>query len=215
MFTNNFKKGYQAGQTDAEKGKGKRIVFRPLQRAFQPDVFLRDFDARFSEYWQAYTKGYEDTHRVHNVKAYKKRKSNTVKENPESPSEAPKKSPDKIDTSDIDKVIQQTQRQTNQTLNTSSGGTSMSNPNIDQQIQILQSLKARLDTVRNELINANTSYKNAVIEAYQAGLLLDFHTELDATMQQTNSVIKNSADSIEMNDKKQIEHMIQKWDDMR
>lgn len=78
MFGNNFDTGYQYGQNDKGRNKGKRLVFRPLQRMFKPDVFLPNFSARFGEYWRGYNTGYEDTARTINTQQRAGKAANTT-----------------------------------------------------------------------------------------------------------------------------------------
>lgn len=219
MFDDNHKKGYEAGQQDGITGK-KRLIFRPLQRLAKPDALLFGFNNRFSEYWQAYNQGFED--KIRTIQTTTQEQSSTMKNNNESPRESinvPSQNLEEKTLSPTDAIIHKTASKIKQTLSNqlsqSKQGGYMSNPQIDQQIAILEDLKRNFDNVRQHLTEANKNYKKSVQDAYEAGMLVDFHKELDDIMQATYQKISNAEQSIEAGDMATIGKMIDKWEGLR
>ena len=221
MFGNNFDQGYQQGQTDHQSGVGKRIVFRPLQRLFKPDLFLPNFNARFSEYWRGYNTGYEDeTRTIHTQPCPNATGESPVRNNPEAFSEILNESPDTPQpSSKTEKVVQNTQQSVKDILNgqdkSNTGAASVSNPSIDQQITILNALKSKLESLQANLIDVGNSYQTAVQQTQMEGVLNDYHQLLEQAMTVVHANIKTLYHGIEQEDKVLIKKMIARLEALR
>lgn len=221
MFGNNFEQGYQQGQTDQHNSTGKRIVFRPLQRLFKPDLFLPNFNARFSEYWRGYNTGYEDeTRTFHTQSRPNATGESPVRNNPEDFSEILNESPDTPQpSSKTEKVVQNTQQNVKDILNggdkPNTGAGSVSNPSIDQQITILNALKSKLESLQENLIDVGNSYQTAVQQTQMEGVLNDYHQLLEQAMTVVHANIKTLYHGIEQEDKVLIKKMIARLEALR